>query len=38
MPWEHYANPAAEEHAGTFWEIRTSKEKPVSIGKGRRTA
>jgi hypothetical protein len=38
MLWEHYANSAAEEHAGAFWEIRTSKEKVVSVSKGRRTA
>ncbi len=38
MLWEHYANPAAEEHAGAFWEIRTGKDKVVSISKGRRTA
>lgn len=38
MLWEHYANPAAEEHAGAFWEIRTGKEKVVSISKGRKMA
>ena len=34
----HYANSAAEEHAGAFWQIRTGKDKVVSISKGRRTA
>ena len=38
MLWEHYANPAAEEHAGAFWAIRSGKDKVVSITKGRRTA
>lgn len=36
--WEHYANPAAEDHAGAFWAIKSGKEKIVSISKGRRTA
>lgn len=38
MLWEHYANPAAEDHSGAFWAIRTGTEKVVSITKGRRTA
>ena len=38
MLWEHYTNPAAEEHAAAFWAIRSAKEKVVSITKGRRTA
>jgi integrase len=38
MLWEHYANPAAEEHAAAFWAIRSGKDKVVSITKGRRTA
>jgi integrase len=36
MLWEHYANPAAEEHAAAFWAIRSAENKVVSIG--RRTA
>jgi integrase len=38
MLHEHYANPAAEEHAAAFWAIRSGKEKVVSIAEGRRTA
>ncbi len=38
MLWEHYANPAAEEHAGAFWELKSAKPKVVSISQGRRTA
>ena len=38
MLWEHYANPAAEEHAAAFWALKSGKEKIVSIAKGRRTA
>ena len=38
MLWEHYANPAAEEHAAAFWAIKSGKDKVVSITKGRRTA
>lgn len=38
MLWEHYANPAAEEHAAAFWALKSGKAKVVSITKGRRTA
>jgi integrase len=38
MLWEHYANPAAEEHAAAFWALKSGKEKVVSISEGRRTA
>ncbi len=38
MLWEHYANPAAEEHSAAFWEIQSAKDKVVNISKGRRTA
>lgn len=38
MLWEHYANPAAEEHAGAFWAIKSGKDKVVAISRGRRTA
>jgi integrase len=36
MLWEHYANSAAEEHAGAFWAIRSAKV--VNITEGRATA
>jgi integrase len=34
MLWEHYANPAAEEHAAAFWAIRPIR-RVVSIKSGR---
>ena len=38
MLWEHYANPAAEEHAAAFWAIKSGKDKVVSIEDGRKMA
>lgn len=38
MLWEHYTNPAAEEHAAAFWAISSGKDKVVDIAAGRRTA
>lgn len=38
MLWEHYANREAEEHAGAFWAIRSSKHKVVSFDEGRGVA
>jgi hypothetical protein len=37
MLWEHYANPAAEEHAAAFWALESSHQKIISIG-GRKQA
>jgi integrase len=38
MLWEHYANPAAEEHAEAFWAIRPAKAKVLNFANGRRMA
>lgn len=37
MLWEHYANPAAEEHAAAFWVLESSHQKIITMS-GRKRA